>query len=124
MGIFNRKNKLLQSDTALLLLYKQSHDLVYVGDLFERYSTFVYGVCLKYLKDREEAKDAVMQVFEKLIVELKTREINNFKSWLHVVVKNHCLMAIRQNKIKIKEIGFDDYLESEMAVEPEYLNFF
>ena len=95
-----------------------------MGDLYERYSSLVYGICLKYLKDRDEAKDAVMQIFEKLISELKTREINNFKSWLHVVAKNYCLMALRSSKRKGLEIGYSDEIENENKVlqDHEYIN--
>ena len=60
----------------------------------------VYGVCLKYLKDRDESKDAVMQIFEKLITEIPKQKIDNFSSWLHVVTKNYCLMQLRSQKSK------------------------
>jgi len=60
----------------------------------------VYGVCLKYLQDREGSKDAVMQIFEKLIIEIPKNDIKNFKSWLYVVSKNHCLMHLRSEKTK------------------------
>jgi len=55
----------------------------------------VYGVCLKYLKESERAKDAVMNVFEELVVKLRKHEVENFKSWLYQVAKNHCLMQLR-----------------------------
>jgi RNA polymerase sigma-70 factor (ECF subfamily) len=63
----------------------------------------VYGVCLKYLGDREAAKDAVMQIFEKLIIEIPKRDIGNFKPWLHVMAKNHCLMQLRSGKTRLKQ---------------------
>ncbi len=69
-----------------------------LGALYERYMPLVYGVCLKYLQSREESQDAVMQLFEKLIDQLKKHEVANFKSWLHVMAKNHCLMKIRSAK--------------------------
>jgi RNA polymerase sigma factor (sigma-70 family) len=53
---------------------------------------------MKYLKDDDEAQDAVMQIFEKLLVDLKKHEINQFKGWLHSVAKNHCLMQLRSEK--------------------------
>ena len=86
------------TDNELINLYKQSGDTALVGVLYNRYMTLVYGVCLKYLKDRDESKDAVMQVFEKLMGSLKEHEILHFKSWLYVTAKNHCLMAIRSQK--------------------------
>lgn len=88
------------SDAELIILYKQSGDLGTIGVLYDRYMSMVYGVCLKYLKNRDESKDAVMQLFEKLVESLKQHEVANFKSWLYVMAKNHCLMAIRARKGK------------------------
>ena len=89
-----------QSDEELISLYKKTDDLAIVGVLYDRYTALTFGVCLKYLKDREESRDAVMQIFEKLIVTLKEHEINVFKGWLYVTARNHCLMQIRSKKGK------------------------
>lgn len=85
-------------DKQLVELYKQSGDLVVLGHLYQRYMDLVYGVCLKYLKEPETAKDAVMQVFEELVLKLKKHEVENFRGWLHQVAKNHCLMQLRTPK--------------------------
>jgi RNA polymerase sigma-70 factor (ECF subfamily) len=58
----------------------------------------VYGVCLKYLENRDDAKDAVTSIFEKLIIDLPKHDVDNFKSWLYVLTKNFCLMKIRSGK--------------------------
>lgn len=89
-----------QTDEELIALYKKIEDLEIVGILYDRYTALTFGVCLKYLKDREESRDAVMQIFEKLIVSLKTHEINVFKGWLYVTARNHCLMQLRARKGK------------------------
>ncbi len=102
----NTINQHLLSDTELVLRYAQSNDVECFGILFTRYSSFVYAVCLKYLKDRDESKDASMQIFEKLTSDLKKHTITNFKSWLHTVTKNYCLMQLRKNK-GIIEISSD-----------------
>jgi len=65
----------------------------------------VYGVCLKYLKNRDDAKDAVMQIFEKLIMEMRQHEIRHFKSWLYVLTKNYCLMQLRSQKATDRRIN-------------------
>ena len=85
----------LADDKQLVDAYKQSGDLAVLGQLYQRYMELVYGVCLKYLKDAESAKDAVMQIFEELVLKLKKHEVENFKGWLHQVAKNHCLMQLR-----------------------------
>ena len=87
-----------QSDTELVMAYRQSGDLKVLGDLYQRYMELVYGVCLKYLKEPELAQDAVMQIFEELVSKLKKHEVENFRGWLHQVAKNHCLMQLRTPK--------------------------
>lgn len=87
-----------RSDLELIALYKSNSDSSIVGVLFERYTHLVFGVCMKYLKDEDQAQDAVMQVFEKLISDLKKHTVDNFKGWLYMVSKNHCLMHLRGEK--------------------------
>jgi RNA polymerase sigma-70 factor (ECF subfamily) len=89
------------SDGWLIDKFKSTGHLEYLGSLYEKYIHLVYGVCLKYLKDRETSRDATMQIFEKLIVEIPKREIKNFKPWLHVITKNHCLMHLRSEKNRL-----------------------
>jgi RNA polymerase sigma factor (sigma-70 family) len=86
------------TDAELVTLYKKSSDLQVLAELYQRYMDLVYGVCLKYFKDSEKAKDAVMQIFEELIAKLKKHEVENFKGWLHQVAKNYCLMQLRTPK--------------------------
>ncbi|ASZ14825.1 sigma-70 family RNA polymerase sigma factor [Chitinophaga pendula] len=84
-------------DAALIREYKATGQLDYLAALYQRYMNLVYGVCLKYF-DAEASKDAVMQIFEELIVKVQQHEIQNFKSWLHVLSRNHCLMKLRAMK--------------------------
>jgi RNA polymerase sigma factor (sigma-70 family) len=86
------------TDADLVALYKRSDGLEALGQLYQRYMDLVYGVCLKYFKDQEKAKDAVMQIFEELVIKLKKHEVDHFKSWLYQVAKNHCLMQLRTPK--------------------------
>ncbi len=86
------------TDEELLGEFRAGGDLKVLGELYSRYMHLVYGVCLKYLKNNEEAKDGVMQIFEKLITEIPRHDIVSFRSWLHVVAKNYCLMQIRSGR--------------------------
>lgn len=85
-----------QDDFSLIATYKESGNLEVLGTLYNKYMHLVFGVCLNYFKDEEQSKDAVMQIFEELVVKLKVHEVQNFKSWLHVLSRNHCLMALRK----------------------------
>jgi RNA polymerase sigma-70 factor (ECF subfamily) len=86
------------SDSDLVLQYKANADMDVLGNLYNRYMELVYGVCLKYLKDSEESKDAVINIFEELVTKLKKYEVDNFRGWLYQLAKNHCLMKLRSQK--------------------------
>lgn len=108
------------TDEELLSEFRNGGDLKVLGELYSRYMHLVYGVCLKYLKNNEEAKDGVMQIFEKLITEVTRHDIINFRSWLHVVTKNYCLMQIRSarsDKEKLSEWINDPEIFMENLVE-------
>ena len=96
------------SDSTLIAQYKNTGSLDVLGALYNRYMHLVYGVCFNYLKEEEASKDAVMQIFEELVVKLKAHEVQNFKSWLQVLTRNHCLMVIRKssknNTVSIDEV--------------------
>ncbi len=115
LTIKNQISKL--TDNELVYRYKQTSDKSCVGELFSRYIRFVFLVCMKYFMDEEQARDASMHIFEKLFTDLKKHEVQNFKSWLYTVAKNHCLIEIRGEKHKLvmeEEIKKDhkNYMES------------
>lgn len=84
-----------------------------LGTLYQRYMELVYGVCLKYFKEPERAKDSVMAIFEELVIKLKKHEVENFRAWLHQLAKNHCLMALRTPK-NLKTVEFStELMQSE-----------
>src|SRR6476659_6465578 len=87
-----------------------------LGVLHQRYMELVYGVCLKYFKEPESAKDSVIQIFEELVAKLKKHDVENFKGWLHQVAKNHCLMQLRTPK-NLKTVEFkSEFVQNEENV--------
>lgn len=106
------------SDEDLLKLYLLDGDLNHLGDLYQKHSEMVYYVCLRYFKEPERSKDAVMQIFEELIDKVKKQDIQDFPRWLYVVSKNHCLMSLRSAKNK-QEIVTDNFVEFSMNLHQE-----
>jgi len=96
--LVQKKNIEALSDEDLLKAFLLEKENRFLGALLERHIRFVFVVCMKYLRDEEAAKDMTMKVFEKVTEDVCRFEIQNFKSWLHVVTKNSCLMHIRGNK--------------------------
>ena len=113
------------SDQDLLAQYYESHDNRLLGILLQRYTMLLLGVCMKYLKDEEAAKDSVQQIFLKVIHELKRYRVQYFKSWLYMIARNHCLMQLRKLDIKsTKEINENIIEESaplQQHIEKEQL---
>jgi RNA polymerase sigma-70 factor (ECF subfamily) len=139
---FNKQNLIIskqidiaaKTDKFIIEKYIQTKDKTLVGELFKRYTGFVFLVSIKYLKDEDRSKDAVMQVFEKLFNNLLKHEIDNFKPWLHTVVRNHCLGLLRKDQSQQKneqnlkvELDFmeseaDNHLIVEQAYEKKISN--
>ncbi len=95
---FIKKILSAESDQALVQQYKATNNIDTLGELYNRYMELVYGVCLKYMKEPEDAKDCVINIFEELITKLKKYEVDNFKGWLYQLAKNYCLMKLRSKK--------------------------
>jgi RNA polymerase sigma-70 factor (ECF subfamily) len=107
------------TDKELIAAYKSSNDLQYVGTLYQRYMDLVFGVCLKYFKEAERSKDAVMEIYEELCKKLKQHEVDNFKGWLHVLARNYCLMQLRSPK-NMKTTEFNaDFMQSNQTTHLE-----
>lgn len=99
LKFFQGKVKEPATEAERLAAYRRLGDIAMLGALYEPYMDMVFGVCFKYLHDEDESKDAVMQIFEKLVVDLRQHEVSNLKSWLHSVARNHCLMKLRSAHI-------------------------
>ncbi len=89
------------TDQELLAQFYSDHDNEWLGLLLRRYTLLLLGVSIKYLKNEDDAKDCVQQVFLKVIQELHKYKVDYFKSWLYMIVKNQCLMKLREKQSKV-----------------------
>lgn len=114
---FSTTNISLFSDKELVQHYKATADKQFVGELYKRYTHLVLGMCIHYFKDKEIAKDIVLQIFEKLFVELKKREVENFKAWLTFVVRNYCISELRKMQTQFNRDREYQYEIKSQAIE-------
>ncbi|MDR3287426.1 MAG: sigma-70 family RNA polymerase sigma factor [Prevotellaceae bacterium] len=108
LQIDNIKDK---NDSELLSLFRSSRNSEYLGHLYNRYMHLVYGVCLKYLQNSEDAQDAVMQIFEFLLEKINKYEILVFRTWIYSVARNHCLQKLRKKNIEILTDFADNFMD-------------
>ncbi|WP_424963049.1 RNA polymerase sigma factor [Ekhidna sp.] len=112
------KKDISSTDELQLRFYRNTGNQEVIGKLYNKYMHLIYGLCLKYLKNRDDAQDAVMSIYEQLSEKLLTTEVQHFKSWLYMVSKNHCLMELRKKNPEIHsevfmESGEDMHLNNE-----------
>ncbi|PWK71441.1 RNA polymerase sigma-70 factor (ECF subfamily) [Mucilaginibacter oryzae] len=98
------------TDEELISDYRTSGNLTVLGSLYQRYMQLIYGVCLKYLKNEELAKDAVMGIFEELVDKVQKHDIKQFRNWVYVLGRNYCLMQLRSDK-KMNLVNLDEVVE-------------
>jgi RNA polymerase sigma factor (sigma-70 family) len=91
------------TDQELLQLYYETRDIQLLGYLLQRYTLLLFGVCFKYLKNEEAARDSVQQIFLKALQEVPRYQVTYIKSWLYMVAKNHCLMYLRDHNKHIPD---------------------
>lgn len=102
-----------KTDNELVAEFTSTLDIQFAGELYNRYADLIYGVCLKYLKHPENAQDSAVAVFEELVAKIPKHTIENFKGWLYMLTKNHCLMRIRSGK-KAHTVNIDaELMQSE-----------
>lgn len=91
-----QKDQYIQlTDEELLVNYQETDNKEWLGILLQRYTMLLLGVAMKYLKDKHLAEDAVQQIFLKSFTHLPHGEIQNFKGWLYILTRNHCLQQLR-----------------------------
>lgn len=83
-------------DVELISRYRETGNQDLVAEFFRRYSGLILGTCYKFLKNEGDSKDASMDIFLELVDKLKLHEVSHPKSWLYILVKNHCLMKLRK----------------------------
>ena len=123
------ENNILATDQQLVQSYKTSGSMDVLGKLYGQYMDLIYGVCLKYLKNSDDAKDAVVNIFEEIVVKIKKYEIDNFRPWLYQLAKNHCLMRLRSDKrgpinvdVEIMHLEENEHLADVMEKETNLTN--
>jgi RNA polymerase sigma-70 factor, ECF subfamily len=117
------------SDHDLIMLFKKTDDKRVIGLLYKRYVVMSLAIARKYFNDTSKAEDVVMAIFEKLLTILHQHQIQNFRPWLHSVVKNHCLMELRssskvqfnpidlQNEADVVELDLRQHQDGELSNE-------
>src|SRR6266853_3051342 len=73
------------------------------GELYREYAPAIFLLCRRALPTREDAEDATMDIFAKLMRDnrlLQYDQSRSFTAWLYKVAANHCWDMLRRRKIR------------------------
>ncbi|MBK7098605.1 MAG: sigma-70 family RNA polymerase sigma factor [Sphingobacteriales bacterium] len=111
------------SDDELLQRFLKNKENEWLGILLQRYTLLLLGVCMKYLKNEEEARDTVQQIFLKVLQDVQKYKIENFKPWLYMVARNSCLTILRdKKKLYHEEISDKNNIYNDFTIGHEFTN--
>jgi RNA polymerase sigma-70 factor (ECF subfamily) len=78
------------------------------AELYARLSGKVYAYCLRFLGDKEEARDIFQETFVKFHQSAdKEREMTNVPGFLMRIARNLCINAIRKDN---PDVPYEDYM--------------
>ncbi|MFK7953642.1 MAG: RNA polymerase sigma factor [Ekhidna sp.] len=106
-------------NTQDLIKKCQSQNKKAQEELYGRLSIPMMGVCLRYLKNREDAEEVLLSGFFKVFKNLEKFTYENeiaFFAWVKRIMINESLMLLRKNKqIQILAINEDLDFEDELS---------
>ena len=90
MSYFKTSSNSKLSDEELIKKFRFSHDNSYLGELFLRYTPYVFGVAVKHLQNQKDAEDLTLTTYNKISSDLKRIEVLVFKKWLYKLIVDQC----------------------------------
>src|SRR5882672_6130907 len=73
------------------------------GQLYHDYAPAIFRFCRRALPTREDAEDATMDIFAKLMRDNRLQQYDqsrSFTAWLYKVAANHCWETLRRRKTR------------------------
>src|SRR5216684_4758534 len=73
------------------------------GELYREYAPAIFRFCRRALPTREDAEDATMDIFAKLMRDNRLQQYDqsrSFTAWLYKVAANHCWDTLRRRKTR------------------------
>lgn len=87
----------------------QQQDPVAQKVLYDKYSALFYAICMRYLKNKMDAEDALVESFCKIFQKIDQFNHNgSFEGWMKRIVVNECLMKIRKSSNLKLHVDIDE----------------
>lgn len=85
--------------------------------LYERYSGFLLGICLRYASDKAEAEDILQDSFLKIFFNINDFSgTGSFTGWLRKVAVNTAITHYHKNLKYRYNVDIEDFVSSETGI--------
>ncbi len=98
-----------------LILKSQKGDVEAFEELIREHKKYAYNICLKILKNKEDAEDISQEALIKVYENIKSFNMNSsFKTWMYKIVFNTCIDYKRKKRLKTSSLdepihyGYDE----------------
>lgn len=83
--------------------------------LFNAYSPILYGLCCRYIGDRDDAEDVLQEAFIKIFLNIRQyKESGSFEGWMKKIAVHTALHFLKQKKrLKFESIDVTDIPNGE-----------
>ena len=101
------------SEDELIKRCKQQ-DQMAQKELFDRFAGKMMGICLRYSKNQDDAKDLLQEGFFKVLVKIKTfKGQSKLETWMTRVFINLALNSFRKARHKYHHVELHDNIEAD-----------
>lgn len=77
--------------------------------LFDLYSSRMYGLCLRYIKNTMQAEDVLVMSFTRIFDRIdQFKGEGSFEGWIRRIVVNEALTALRRNRLMMAETDLEN----------------
>jgi RNA polymerase sigma-70 factor (ECF subfamily) len=92
------------TDNEKLIKQCQKKSSKAFDELYNTYSSLVFGICLRYTKDRQEAEDLMQECFIKILSKIGDYEFKgSFEGWLRRLTVNNAINFLKARKSFMSE---------------------
>jgi RNA polymerase sigma factor (sigma-70 family) len=92
-------------------------------EIFERYASVMLSVCVRYVTDRETARDLLQEGFIKLYTKIDTYSgTGSFEGWIRRIFATTALEYLRQNNALNQSVDIEQYSNLITDTDPTILD--
>lgn len=111
------------SDLESIIAGCQNNDSEARRALYEKFAPAMMGICVRYVSERETARDILHEGFIKVYTKIGTYSgAGSFEGWIRRIFVTTALEYLRSMRVFLRDISLDDYTETARSFDPAIID--